>query len=123
MIIDKTGFTVDGVDFTQYLLQVDFGYNKLWASDSGRNLAGKQTGTLIGIFPKFELQFRKLTASELHIVAPILDKPRQTVRYCDDNSGTYKTIQTYSGDYKISNKYINVNEPFNCNLIAVEKRS
>lgn len=123
MFIDKTGFQVDGIDFGKYLLQIDFGYNKLWASDSGRNLAGKQTGTLIGIFPKFEMQFRKLTREELHIVAPILDKPRQTVRYYDDNAGAYKTIQTYSGDYKISNKYINVNEPFNCNLIAVEKRS
>lgn len=39
MIIDKTGFTVDGVNIEQYLVQVDFGYHKLWGSDSGRNLA------------------------------------------------------------------------------------
>ena len=79
-------------------------------------------GTLIGIFPKFELQFRRLTAAELHIVAPILDKPRQTVHYYDDNKGEYVYCETYAGDYKVSNKSINVNEPFSCSLIAVEKR-
>lgn len=123
MIIDKTGFTIDSTEIEQYLVQVDFGYHKLWASDTGRNLAGKQTGTLIGIFPKFTLYFRKLSRNELNIVTNLLDKATQTVRYYDDNAGAYKTITTYSGDYTIVNKNIDTNEPFNCSLIAVEKRS
>lgn len=123
MIIDKTGFTVDGVNIEQYLLQVDFGYHKLWGSDTGRNLAGKQTGTLIGVFPKFTLYFRKTTRNELNIITNLLDKPTQNVRYYDDNAGAYKTIETYAGDYTVVNKNIDINEPFNCSLIAREKRS
>lgn len=122
MIIDKTGFKVNNVDFGQYLVQIDFEYNKLWAADTGRNLAGKQSGTLIGIFPKFVLQFRKLTRNELHIVAPILDAASQTVRYYDDNKGAYNTIQTYSGDYKLTNKSVDKNEGFSCSLIAIDRR-
>ena len=110
----------------QYLVEAKFGYNKLWSSDSGRNLAGTQSGTLIGIFPKLMLQFRKLTKSELEIVIPILDSPRQTVTYYDPNKKANVTMNTYTGDYEIVNKYVingnRKNEGFSCSFIAVRKR-
>lgn len=89
----------------------------------GRNMAGKQTGTLIGIFPKLEMQFRRLNQAELHTIAPILDSPRQTVRYYDDNKGQYVTMETYTGDWKIANKSIGKNEGFSISFIAVEGRT
>lgn len=88
----------------------------------GRNLAGEQVGTLIGIFPKFNLQFKPLTRQELAIITPILDMATQTVRYYDDNKQQYLTIQTYAGDYKIAYKKLNKAEPFSCNLICRRKR-
>lgn len=39
MYIDKNSVIIDNVNMGQYLTQADFEYNKLWSSDSGRNLA------------------------------------------------------------------------------------
>ena len=109
----------------QYIVEAKYSYNKLWSSDSGRNLAGTQTGTLVGIFPKIILQFRKLTQTELELIAPILDAQYQTVTYYDPNKKANNTITTYTGDYEITNKYFvgnTKNDGFSCSFIAVSKR-
>lgn len=117
--IDNTNW----ISLGQYLLQADYQYHKLWGKDSGRNLAGKQSGTLTGIFPKLAVQFRKLTKEELHLIAPILDSARQRLKYYDDNKGQEIEIQTYTGDWNVINKGINQNEGFSCSFISIEKRS
>ena len=126
MFLDKNSIVINNVNMGQYILEAKYGYNKLWASDSGRNLAGVQTGTLIGIFPKIILQFRKLTKSELEIIVPILDSSTQSVTYYDPNKKTNVTMTTYTGDYEITNKGIigndRKNEGFSCSFIAVRKR-
>lgn len=43
MYIDKNSVIINGVNMSNYLLQADFEYNKLWGKDTGRNLAGKMT--------------------------------------------------------------------------------
>lgn len=123
MFVDKDSIIINNISMGQYLVQADYEYNKLWASDSGRNLAGKQTGTLIGVFPKLVLQFRSLSRDELHLLAPILDSARQVVQYYDDNKGANITMETYTGDWKITNKNIGKNEGFSCSFISIEKRS
>lgn len=52
MYVDKNSVIVNNINMGQYLTQADFEYNKLWSSDSGRNLAGTQKGTLIRDIPK-----------------------------------------------------------------------
>lgn len=115
------------VSMGQYITEAKYGYNKLWSSDSGRNLAGTQSGTLVGIFPKIILTFRKLTKSELEVIVPILDSARQTVRYYDPKKKATVTMATYTGDYEVVNKHIisgsAKNEGFNCSFIAVSRRS
>lgn len=123
MFVNKDSIIINDISMGKYLLQADYEYNKLWASDSGRNLAGEQTGTLIGIFPKLVLQFRKLTKDEVHLLAPILDSARQRVQYYDDNKGAMITMTTYTGDWKLVNKGIEQNEPFSCSFISTKKRS
>ena len=132
MFIDKNSIQVKignnaYVNMGQYLVEAKYGFNKLWSSDSGRNLAGKQTGTLVGIFPKLTLQFRKLTKSELEIIVPLLDASRQTVKYYDPYKKTTVEMNTYTGDYEIINKQIvnnnSKNEGFSCSFIAVQRRS
>lgn len=127
MLIDKDSIMVNNVSMGQYLLEAKYSYNKLWASDSGRNLAGEQTGTLIGIFPKIILTFRKLTADELKIITPILDSASQSVTYFDPTKNTNVTMDTYTGDYEVVNKNIIKddvkNESFSCSFIAIRKRS
>lgn len=127
MFIDVNSIVVNNVYLGQYLVEAKYSYNKLWASDSGRNLAGVQMGTLIGIFPKIIVQFRKLTKDELEIITPILDSARQSLTYYDPTKKANMTMDTYTGDYEIINKNIISNsvknEGFQVSFIAVRKRS
>ena len=126
MFVNKDSIIINNVNMGNYLVEAKYGYNKLWSSDSGRNLAGTQSGTLIGIFPKITLQFKPLTKSELETIVPILDSPRQTVSYYDPNKKAQTTITTYTGDYEVVNKNIisgNItNQGFSCSFISVSRR-
>jgi hypothetical protein len=126
MFINANSIIINGVNMGQYLVEAKYGYNKLWGSDSGRNLAGVQSGTLIGIFPKLVLQFRKLKKAELEIIVPILDSAYQTVSYYDPYKKAQTTMTTYTGDYEITNKTKigtdRKNEGFSVSFIATRKR-
>lgn len=128
MFIDKNSITINGINMGQYLVQAQYQYNKLWASDSGRNLAGDMSGTLLGVYPKLILQFRKLTKAELELLVPIFDSANQTVTYYDPSKKSNYTMTTYTGDYEIINKNIigknyHKNEGFQISFIAVSRRS
>ena len=126
MFINKDSLIVNGINLGRYIVQATYSYNKLWSNDSGRNLAGVQSGTLIGIFPKIVVQFRKLTQTELETLAPVLDSARQTVKYYDPNKKAMTTMTTYTGDYEIINKGIVghvKNEGFQISFIATKRRS
>lgn len=43
MFINKDSIEINGISMGQYLLSAKYEYNKLWGSDTGRNLAGKMT--------------------------------------------------------------------------------
>lgn len=127
MFINKDSLVIDGINMGQYITEVEYGYNKLWASDSGRNLAGVQSGTLIGIFPKLKINFIKLTQEELELIAPILDKSTQEVTYYDPVLKRTTTMSTYTGDWATLNRntFTNVaraNESFSISFIARKKR-
>ena len=126
MFIDKNSIIIDGVNMGQYITEAKYSYNKLWASDSGRNLSGTMVASLVGIFPKLVLEFRKLTKSELEVIIPILDRPYQNTTYYDPYKKQNVTMRTYTGDYEVSNKSIisgsTKNESFSCSFIAVSKR-
>ena len=123
IIITANGKTIN---MGNYIVQAQYQYNKLWADDTGRNLAGTFSGTLKGIFPKLILQFRALTKSELEEIIPILDSARQSVTYYDPFKKASVTMQTYTGDYEVLNKNIIdediKNEGFSISFIAVSKR-
>lgn len=126
MFIDRNSLIVNNINLGNYIVEARYGYNKLWSSDSGRNLAGVQSGTLIGIFPKIVVQFRKLTQTELETLAPVLDSARQTVQYYDPNKKEMTTMTTYTGDYEIVNKGIVghiKNEGFQISFISTKRRA
>ena len=126
MFIDKNSLIVNNINLGNYIVEARYGYNKLWSSDSGRNLAGTQSGTLVGIFPKIVVQFRKLTQKELEILVPILDSPIQTLTYYDPSKKSMTTMTTYTGDYEIVNKGIVghvKNEGFQISFISTKRRA
>lgn len=127
MIIDNNSLQVDNINLAQYLVDAKFGYHKLWSDDTGRNLQGSMTGTLIGIFPKVTCTFRKLTQAEIELLAPILDKPSQTFTSYDPCYRRNVTRQTYTGDweYNTHNTFSNVAKPleqFSIAFINIHKR-
>ena len=126
MFINKDSLIVNNINLGNYIVEAKYGYNKLWSNDSGRNLAGTQSGTLVGIFPKIVVQFRRLTKSELELLTPILDSARQTVQYYDPNKKTMTTMRTYTGDYEVVNKGIVghvKNEGFQISFISTKRRA
>ena len=115
------------INLGQYLTQVEYGYNKLWASDTGRNLKGKTTGTLLGIVVKLKLSFHELTKGELEILSPILNSAVQTVKFYSPDDKALIEIETYTGDWATLNKntFVNVaraNESFDISVIATTPR-
>lgn len=126
MFIDKNSIMINSISMGQYLVEAKYSYNKLWSKDTGRNLAGAMSGTLLGIFPKITLQFRKLNKTELETLATILDSPSQSLTYYDPKKKTNTTITTYTGDWEVVNKRIidanSKNEGFSIAFISTKKR-
>ena len=127
MYVNKDSLIIDGINMAEYVTEVEYGFNKLWANDSGRNLAGTQSGTLIGIFPKLKVNFKKLTRNELELLAPILDKAQQETKYYDPVKKEMTTMSTYTGDWATLNRntFTNVaraNESFSISFISRKKR-
>lgn len=122
MFIENTSFKINGTDISNYVIDIEYNYPKLWSSNSGRSLSGKFSGVLLGIYPKFVVQFKPLSQNELKTISKLLDSPRQTIRYYDPNKEMYKTTTTYSGDWAVKCKNINQNESFTISFISVDKR-
>lgn len=120
---------VNNVNITPYLTNCVFGYNKLWGKDTGRNtLSGKYTGTLIGVFAKFDCTFGNLTQSEIEYLTPILDSAYQTITYYDPYKKNKITIQTYSGDWQLEQNCLfsdvaRAGKSFQISFVATMKRS
>lgn len=127
MMIDANSIVINGVSMGQYLLTANFQYNKGWGKDTGRNLAGSWSGTLLGVFPKLVLTFRNLSESEVETLAPIFDSKSQNVRYYDPIAKEVIGISTYSGDWSLTNNNVlnnvqRANEGIQISFIAKGRR-
>lgn len=127
MFIDKDSLIVDGLNLGPFILEAKFGYHKIWGKDTGRNLAASWSGTLLGIFPKITVQFKKLNKEEIEQIVPILDEANQSVKYYDPKKKKKITMTTYTNDYEITNKTIidelSKAEGFSVAFISTKKRS
>lgn len=114
---------INSTDITD-LVKYELGRNKLWA-DSTRAMSGKLKATLIGIFPKIEIETNYLTAGELKTLSTLLDNAQFTLEYWDYKSGGYKTGEYYASDYKVAihDKEKETFKPFKVSLVPYEKES
>ena len=110
------------INLGDYATSVKYEYPKLWSEDSGRNLKGTMTGTLLGVFPKITVNFRKLSKTEMEDITKILDSSTQTVRYYDPKIKDYRNMSTYTGDWGVSYNYFNHSTSFSISFIARSKR-
>ena len=96
---------------------------KLW-KDSERNMSGDVRATLIGIFPKIQIEIGYTTEQEMSDLTKLLDKDFFTVEWFDVRTKAMCSAQYYAGDYdveldsKIKGRY----KPFSVPLVPVSKR-
>lgn len=123
MLLDKDSLIIDGVKMAQYLTKVKFGYHKIWSSDTGRNLAGTNSGTLLGIFPKITMTFRKLNDEEVGVILSLFNKAENKVTfYNPDLKKKVTNMSCYSNDQEYSQKDLGKVEGYSSAVISNKKR-
>lgn len=80
---------------TQYKLQ----RNKLWSSDTGRNMAGSMKGTLVGNCPKIQLQIAPVDSDEMRELELIFDSASIDVEYYNNKYGCTCSSTYYANEY------------------------
>lgn len=75
-------------------------YKHLW-KDADRNMSGSVRATLIGIFPKIEVETREvLTRAEMQSIYQALESvPFYSVQFWDPATDTVKTADYYTADW------------------------
>jgi hypothetical protein len=122
MIYDGDLIKINGT-LVPAIVNYKVGRNKLW-SNADRNMAGEIRATLIGIFPKIELNIGVLTQEQTAVITQLLDTDFFEVEYFDvREQGTVKA-NYYAGDYSIEllDKTRGLYKPFTVSLVPVAKR-
>ena len=122
MIYDGTLLKIDG-DTIPHIKSYKVGRAKLW-KDSERNMAGDVRATLIGIFPKIQLQIGYTTQAEMSKLTAILDKDFFTVEWFDVRIQGTASAKYYASDYdvELDSKSKGRYKPFTVSLVPVKKR-
>ena len=96
---------------------------KLW-KDSERNMNGDVRATLIGIFPKIQVQIGYTTQEEMAQLTQLFDKAFFTVEWFDVREQQTFSAQYYAADYdvEIDSKTRGRYKPFSVSLVPVSKR-
>ena len=113
---------IDG-ETIPHIVSYKVGRAKLW-KDSERNMSGDVKATLIGIFPKIELQIGYTTQEEMSKITKLLDKDFFTVKWFDVRTQNTTSAKYYAGDYdvELSDKQKGLYKPFTVSLVPVKKR-
>ena len=123
MLLDKDSLIIDNIKMGQYLTKAKFGYHKIWSSKSGRNMAGVNSGTLVGIFPKITMSFRKLNTEEVGIILSLFNKAENKVTfYNPDLKKKITNMSCYSNDQEMDQEYLGEIKGYSSAVIANEPR-
>ena len=82
------------------IISYKLGRNKLWSSDTGRNMAGSMKGSLVGNFPKIMLEIEPLDAEEMSELEKFLDSATIEVEYYNNKYQCTCTADYYANDYE-----------------------
>lgn len=106
-----------------HIVTYKIGRAKLW-KDSERNMSGDVRATLIGIFPKIQMEIGYTTQEELSELTQLLDKDRFTVTWFDVRVQETFSAEYYAADYEVEldNKIKGRYKPFSVSLVPISKR-
>lgn len=119
-----TGDLVKIEDLTiPHLVSYKIGRSKLW-KDSDRNMSGDVRATLIGIFPKIQMEVGYTTQEEMSELTQLLDRDFFTVTWFDVRTQETFSAKYYASDYdvELDNKSKGRYKPFSVSLVPVSKR-
>lgn len=96
---------------------------KLW-KNSDRNMSGDVRATLIGIFPKIQMEVGYTTQEEMSELTALLDEDFFTVEWFDVRVQQTISANYYAGDYEVEldSKSKGRYKPFSVSLVPVSKR-
>lgn len=122
MIYDGDLIKINGTKIPA-IVNYKVGRNKLW-KDAERNMNGDVRATLIGIFPKIELNIGITTQVQMATITQLLDNDYFTVEYFDVRVQGTTTAQYYAGDYTVDmlSKSRGLYNAFTVSLVPVKKR-
>ena len=122
MIYNGDLVKIDG-ETIPHIVTYKVGRAKLW-KDSERNMSGDVRATLIGIFPKIEIQVGYTTQEEMSELTQILDKDFFTVEWFDVRIQETISTKYYASDYdvELDSKSRGRYKPFTVSLVPVSKR-
>ena len=122
MIYDGDLVEIDGVKIP-HIVSYKVGRSKLW-KNAERNMNGDVRATLIGIYPKIQMQVGYTTQEEMSQLTELLDRDYFTVTWFDVRIQETISTSYYAGDYEVEldNKEKGRYKPFNVNLVPVSKR-
>lgn len=107
------------------LIKYEIAYNKLWADDSGRDMAGNNKGTLIGIFPKIQVQVGPFDEDEMKTFLQKVNKAELKINWYDPEIKDIRSgVSYYINDFTVSPKNTKTMKynAFSFNLIPNKKR-
>ena len=106
-----------------HIVSYKIGRAKLW-KDSERNMSGDVRATLIGIFPKIQMEVGYTTQEEMSELTQLLDKDFFTVTWFDVRVQETVSAKYYAGDYdvELDSKSKGRYKPFSVSLVPVSKR-
>ena len=100
--------TIDGVSYANgsyvpihHFTKWKLGFKKLWSADSGRSMTGENKGTLVGIFPKLELEIGNLTQQNAKALTNLFAQTSTDVKYYDEMADAVVTASFYFGDVDV----------------------
>lgn len=113
---------IDGVTIP-HVVSYKISRAKLW-KDSERNMNGDVRATLIGIFPKIQMEVGYTTQEEMSELTALLDKAFFTVEWFDVRTQETFSAQYYASDYdvELDSKSKGRYKPFSVSLVPVSKR-
>ena len=96
--------------------------SKLW-KESERNMSGDMRATLIGIFPKIQMEVGYTTQEEISKLTALLDKAFFEVEWFDVREQAVYKAQYYASDYdvELDSKTRGRYKPFSVSLVPMSK--
>lgn len=123
MLIEIDDLYIDGVCMAPFLIKAKFGYHKIWSSKSGRNMAGTNSGTLVGIFPKITMTFRRLDKDGVKKMLQLFNKAENLVTfYNPDLEKKIINMSCYSNDQEFDQENLGKINGYSCAVISNRAR-